>query len=1837
MVLRSIRPLVQLLVVTAFYCSSIPAHAQQILEIDSTTLTTYQAEETHIQDVRPLAEQRGVRIEGSLRSPSTFRMAIQGNPFEQVWRGTEAINGLRLDTGTYSVTDVDISLPAEGFAWVIGRTYNARQKTSGGSHRDSNGYQGKNWFQTSQPEIKYYNDAVDANDCVYLVWGADRFAEFERANSTSTEFQGTNGAAGCFQFAEGSGSEPDTFTYTDQNGYEFVFFGFDTDADPAKGQLWKIIDVDDNTAYVGDKTTASTAISSGFDSAGRITTAYDSSERRFSYTYSTTEIGGAKRLEEVVAETKTGATWASPGTVTEVAKVEYNYYGDESYGDEGDLKTVALTTPLSDSGVNDVRTKYYRYWEGTFNASTNPGHPHALKLILDYEGARNFDYSETGGSEPEFDNGFESASHSSLETYAVAYFEYDSEHRVDEAFFNGQCGCGGGSDGTHYFEYETNGSYTDNSGYDTTWARRTVVQRPDSTYLTQYFDETGQALHQVITDDDPDNTSPAPDKWVTKITRSSSGMVTDRYWPDSVTAYTHSTGAITVSTSAGLVRTYQRVSSGNMTDFFESQKFQKGDSGTEYFEDKKTYTSVSLTIGDVTVVRPLISGSRVYSEEITSGTSGSYETTYAYTAYSSELAIEKVTTTLPAVSTGNNGSGSANTSLVHYDEDGKIDFQKDEDGIITYREYSDGQITKLVEDADTTSLSPPTGFSSSGTELDWTTAYTYDDQGRRETTTRPGGRVMKSYVSTLADRRIVRLDYNGYDASPEKFYGPVGYSVTNHAGKPEASGRVALTSNETTTATTGHIDETDDDPVTAADLGSVVRLTTSHYDDSGEQLQESRLYFDVPASLPGTDGTNYDPTLYGYNDSGRKWRTKHAHGTIYRTVFDILGRTTERWMGTNDSTFSGGEASGTDNMVKTEALIYDSGNDDGNGFLTKRTLYVEDSTTDQRVWDFTNDLRGRQVLVDAPEKPHTFNEFDNMGRQVASGMFSSTASIVVGTDDPTTEATNRLALNQTFFDELGRVWKTQGHEIDASDGSDDDNLPYETWYDATGLVVKRDADQLVKYAYDRIGRRTHQHILVVDDDTAYADVDDISGDIVIEENQTTYDTSDGTVIMVARIDRLHNDYGGSETTGALDTNADSDDLLYTAANLEGRIQITAHWYDDLDRLTTTGQYGTYGGSNFDRDGLSEPSSSSGTVIVTQQSYATDGSVQDTTDPRGIVTRYEVDDAGRQTAVIRNYDSGVNGGDPSGTDDNVTVEYEYTDGLRTLIAARMPSSSDDQETTYTFGTTKGAGSNDSEISTGHLLYKIVFPGSTSDDDAQLFAYNAQGQTTKKKVGDLGTPTVNVLEWNFDDVGREEHERATTTAAGFDTAVLRISTAYTDLGQAETVTQYDNATVGSGSVVDEVKYTYDGWGNVTTFEQDRNSAVAPSAGDEYEVSYAYEKALAGRNTIRRTQMTMPDGQAYYYVYTGGNDRHDRDLSRVGQIKEDTTVLVNYEYLGQDLVIGTTLEEPDIFQKRYSGTTYPDLDRWNRVTDDRWTKDLTTDVDFHDLDITYDYSSNITQVVDNVQVGFDRIWDIDDIDRVTRQDEGTESSGSITSRTRDQQWTLTHAGNWDVEQLDLNGDSDFVDTDEHDDDRTYNKVNELTARDTDDNGTDDFTLTYDVAGNLTDDDEDYEYVYDAWNRLRKIQDTSDQSLVAEYNYNGLAYRIAEHADTDDDGDVDGADEWHYFANDTSRRIVAMLVDSDTAPTKQYVHHNAGADGFGGSLYVDLIVLRDRDTTGNGALNERLYYGQDLAAGVSTIFTGAGRPKEHVRYFAYGTPFGLPAADTDSSSPLKKCPAGG
>ena len=1194
------------------------------------------------------------------------------------------------------------------------------------------------------------------------------------------------------------------------------------------------------------------------------------------------------------------------------------------------------------------------------------------------------------------------------------------------------------------------------------------------------------------------------------------------------------------------------------------------------------------------------------------------------------------------MSTANNGSNSSTTTQRYLRKDGSTAFRESATNIFTYTQYTDGQVTKRIDDVKTNGTFPTGddpntdfGITETGDGWDRTTTYAFDAQGRSDIVTQPDDRVGKRYYSKLADSRLVTLGYNDYeDLATDKFHGPVQYTVSNHARRTEVQATVSLTGNESTTALTGHIDETDSDPITAMDLGTVARMTVSVFDETGGVLEESRPYFLIPASGSGAEGTNYDATFIGYDDQGRRTRSKAPHGTISRSDFDTLGRIVRQWIGANDNLFDGGETSGPDTMVKASAKEYDSGNDKDNSSVTKQTLYIQNSETGKREPSYSFDLRGRVLLTTNPTAPHTFNKFDNMGRLIASGQFSSTASIDVATDDPTTETTNRLGLTQTFYDEMGRVWKTQRHKIDDADGSDDDNLQSLTWYDAAGRVIKVDGARLTKTAYDRLGRQTHLFILASDNDTAYAHADDVTGDIVLAESQTVYESSDSDdVVMTAGIDRFHDDYDTGETTGALDTDADKDDLKYTAANIEGRIQIIANWYDRFGRRTETVRYGTNGGSDFNRSGLSVPTRSD-TKLLTEQVYNTDGTLKSTTDPEDLETRFEYDGAGRQTKVINNYADGI----PS-ADTDQTIIYEYTDGLRTKMTADLPGLAPDPVTTYTYGVTTTDSPGASKIDAGHLLREVKYPDSADSNDVVRFAYNAQGQQiwTRDQEG-------NDIETDYDDSGRETHRRITILDADFDGAVRRISTTYDTFGRPQLVTQYDDATVGPpDTVVDEVKFTYEDWGNISKIEQDHNSAIGGSL--LYDIDYTYAKATNGRNTVRRSGITLPDGNVITYEFRS-NDLHDEEASRVTNIKDGQVNLALYKYNGVGQVVGTELSEPDVMWDQFgSSGSYPDLDRFNRITSSRWTKDLTTDVDFFDLDITYDRNSNITLIQDNVHLDtsnnglFDVDYTLDNLNRLTNAEEGHWNGSSIAITTREQIWTtLSQTGNWDLVKLDLTGDGDFIDTDEYNDDRTHNVVDELTARDTDDNGTDDFTLTSDKLGNLTDDGEHWEYVYDPFGRLRKVKKTSDQALVVEYTYSGLGHRIGWHYDVDADGTVEDTsdDPWYRFVYDERWRIVATYRDSDSSPKEQFVYHNAGAGGYGGSSYIDTVVLRDKDANNawsaasDAILEERIYYCHNWRGDVVALIDDTADQVEQVRYSSYGVPFGLPMGDTDGDGDL-------
>ncbi len=48
--------------------------------------------------------------------------------------------------------------------------------------------------------------------------------------------------------------------------------------------------------------------------------------------------------------------------------------------------------------------------------------------------------------------------------------------------------------------------------------------------------------------------------------------------------------------------------------------------------------------------------------------------------------------------------------------------------------------------------------------------------------------------------------------------------------------------------------------------------------------------------------------------------------------------------------------------------------------------------------------------------------------------------------------------------------------------------------------------------------------------------------------------------------------------------------------------------------------------------------------------------------------------------------------------------------------------------------------------------------------------------------------------------------------------------------------------------------------------------------YDVDYTYAKAVAGRNTLRKATMVMPEGSTLTYEYLSTSSLHDNDASRV-----------------------------------------------------------------------------------------------------------------------------------------------------------------------------------------------------------------------------------------------------------------------------------------------------------------------------------------------------------------------
>jgi RHS repeat-associated protein len=568
---------------------------------------------------------------------------------------------------------------------------------------------------------------------------------------------------------------------------------------------------------------------------------------------------------------------------------------------------------------------------------------------------------------------------------------------------------------------------------------------------------------------------------------------------------------------------------------------------------------------------------------------------------------------------------------------------------------------------------------------------------------------------------------------------------------------------------------------------------------------------------------------------------------------------------------------------------------------------------------------------------------------------------------------------------------------------------------------------------------------------------------------------------------------------------------------------------------------------------------------------------------------------------------------------VTVETVYnSDGLVSQLKAQNPTTGV-QTTYYVYGT--DVGGITPAVYRNDLVRAEIYPD--SDDTTGLgdgndgtydrveFQYNRQGQRIEMK-----DQLTSVHAYELDKLGRLTHDRVTTLATGVDGAVRRISTSYDIRGLREKVTSYDNATVGSGNVVNEVAWEYNDLGALEKEYQEHEGAK--DANTLYVQYNADTTAASGEYTkgLRPTSVRYPNARLVHLTY--GSSGSDADnLNRLDAIQADSggspgDTLAAYTYLGLGTVVIEDYQQPDVKLDHYTSGTYGGFDRFGRVVDQKWY-DYGASADRDRYTYGYDRASNRTYRENTTASAKDEFYTYDGVNRLVNLDRGDLNEGKTAisgTPAREEDWGLDMTGNWSDYLQKTSGSTDL------DQERTHNKVNEITDI-SETSGTAWATPAQDRNGNMTSVPKPASLAssltlkWDAWNRLVEAKD--GQTVIGVYEFDGLQRRVKRHVDSQAPDSPNGVDTYiHYFHNSAWQTLETRETTTESdqpenlQPKYQYVWS---------PRYIDSAVLRDKNTDTDGTCDdERLYFLNDANFNVTTLVDTNGDAVERYLYDAYG-----------------------
>jgi RHS repeat-associated protein len=1645
---------------------------------------------------------------------------------------------VRYWNGTALISDNDLSIP---FGGIFGHERYYNNQTSG-NYDGPNGY---NWFVTQLPY------AVGSGTSVAIVFNPNEPYWFDLSGGSYVARYGT------MNVSLVANTTTHTFTFTQtSNGQMTVTVFNDFTVTAAPGGFISYTDAR------GIQTTVTSQTGSQINQLQRTytisgTTTYETLD--YAYFTSGSAVG---KLQTLTFSRKIGS-----GATVGINRVTYAYYGtSNTHGSQNDLQSASQLLPDTSGGWTNppVAVFFYRYYK----IGAAKGFVHALKMRFGPEAYR---LMFNAGVNPI------TADDSAVMPYADHYFEYDPSTRRVTKEVSAVCEtCPGGGTTTDLFTY-TDKSPAPTSGYNV-WARKAVQMLPDSSQIIVYTNYCGMPMLSVIVDPSGSN------KWCTFYRYDANGNTIWIAMPSAINGYddtyddllNYDTGTGLyqyVNNTSGLIKIntyYSTTGSGAVAGYIQYNQVQQGQSGTPV--TVRSYTYSSNTASGVTIY-PI---NTQVDYPVAGSTTPSITTTFTYTYYSGTNNIHTKTTTLPTISSGQNGSGSSYTTVETYDAFGNLTQTVDERGVTNTYTYS-GILSLKTQQI----LNYVSGVTQPGVNV--TSNYTYDNLGRLIQTLGPSHTANPSGGSAASVRKA---DWVVYTQSTQPSSGTwSGDQIWTGSGYTTGSGPsytynlvnpVSITIQDKDGRTTDQITSRRTtgsgalSPTNTFAQTDWQTWTSTQYDNQHTKISEC-VYFVIPSSGTGTVGTNYGQTHYGYDALERLNRVKSAGGTITRTVWTTPQWVASVWVGTDDigATDSNPAGSGTpNNMVMITSNQYDGGSAGGDGTLTQVTQVVQypSVTTVNRITNYAYDFRDRKISMTGEINVYEAYTYDNLDRLTQVDRHNTSSSGYL------------IGRTATKYDDRNRIYQTLTYAVNPSTGSVGNSIVTNSWYDPSGNLLQRinAGDSKVfkqKSTYNGVNWITANYV-GYGSSSSYSEATTVANDTIVSQVYYYYDQVGNPIIQVT-YDRLNDTTGlgllipyassggGSSSSGA-------------PPKPMARVSYTANWFDGISRVVGAANYGAL--SSFGGRPNNIPTRSD-TVLVTTTAYDDAGRVYQVTDPKAIVTQTTYDNASRKTQTIEDYGTGTL---------NRTTNYTYTlDNLIATLTA-VNSVTGNQATTYAYSSTLKT----SGVARHDLLTYITYP----DTGRVGYTYNSQGEqvTVTDQRG-----TVHTL--YYDLLGRLTDDCVTTVGSGTDNAVLRVSTTYEVRGMVETVTSYNNATPGSGTALNQVALTYNTFSQLIEDAQEHSGAVTGSSAD---VQYAYDSASSSSNEIRLNAITYPNSRVIDYIYASGIDT---TLCRVTDIKDAATSvnLAAYTYLGVSSVVRINYGQAQTWLDLWGGTsgTFNGLDQFNRIVDQRWQFYGTPNADLDRYKYGYDRNSNRVWKQNTVGTALDEFYTYDNLNRLTEMQRGTLNSGKtgITGTpVREMDYTLDPVGNWDSYLTKTSGTTDLNQG------RTQSTVNEITAISASGGTPVWATPAYDAAGNMTTLPQpgaltsSFTGVYDAWNRL--VQISSSSTTVAKYQYDGMSRRIVKLTYTS--GTL--SETRHFYYSNQNQDIEERLGTS-TSMDKQFIW---------GIRYVDELVCRDDATP------LRLYATQDANFNVTGMISTAGAVQQRFLYDPYGNPMVLSAS---------------